>query len=105
MVKLPLTRFFVFLNDLLHQPVKVVVICCMMAFLNLVIDGTLLNLWSLHRNSSQIVSDITETSIELSKLDNKINQSSDPQFIEEQAVNRFNMASQGDLIFLFHDKE
>ena len=98
-------HFFQFLNRFLHQPTKVLIFCCALAFVNLVIDGSLLRLWSLYRDSHEISENILKIKTESKELAWKIRRASDPDFIEIEARNRFDLASEGDLIFIFSDED
>ena len=105
MIRLLLVRFFSSLHDFLHSPVKVLAICFALAFVNLVLDGSLFQLWGLHRDSYELRENMQRVKADSQKLAMKIKRASDPDFIELEARDRFDLASEGDLIFVFSDEE
>lgn len=98
-------RFFHWLNDFMNHPLKVIGVCLAVAFVSLVLEGSLLQLWSLHRDSQDLNQRIGKIRDETKKLTMKIKRSKDPTFIELEARNRFDLANEGDLIFVFADEE
>ncbi len=77
------------------------IFCMAFAFVHLVLDGTLLRLWALHRDQGLIQNKISDLLLESEKLQIKIDQSFDPNFIEQQARDRFDLVSEGELVFVF----
>lgn len=99
-----LVRFFQWLNDLMHHPLKVIMLCLGLAFASLVVEGSLLQLWSLHRDHEDLGRRISRMQEESQKLAMKIQKATDPSFIELEARNRFDLVNEGDLIFVFSDE-
>ena len=98
-----LIRFFHWLGDLLHRPARVAWICVSIAFINLILDGSLFQLWSLHRDFDQIQVKSQKIIKESKQLDEKIARASDPSFIEREAREKLELVDEGDLVFVFTD--
>ncbi len=90
-------------SDFIHQPVKVLTVCLVLVFVGLVLDGTLFRLWALHRDSRELIHKMQVISHQTSDLRHQIGRAEDPKYIELQARQRFDLASEGDLIFVFSD--
>lgn len=97
--------FFSAVNDFLHRPWVVLWTCLGLAFVNLVLDGTLLRMWSLHREFDSLQTSSIALEQELKTLDLKIKQATDPAFVEREARDRFDLVGAGDLVFVFADEE
>ncbi len=94
-----------FVTELLQRPVQVFSICLFLLFVGLILDGSLFRLWVLHRDSIDIEHKIKTVRAATGELQMKIKKAKDPQFIEIQARDRFELAEEGDLIFVFSDEE
>ena len=94
-----------FVSDTLNRPLKVVVICSFLIFVNLVLEGSLLRLWSLHREQGDLIQRQAKLSQESKDLKMKIEKASDPAFLEREARDRFDLVQEGDLVFVFSDGE
>ena len=100
-----LIGFFRGLNNLLHAPQKVIVVCLALVILNLVIDGSLFRWWSLHRDYKVIQQNIQSLEIQNTKLKSQLQKAKDPIFMEREARDRFDLVSEGDLVFVFSEEE
>ena len=90
---------------LAHQPFQVLTICLVVVFVGLVLDGTLFRLWSLYRDAELLNRKTQVTAREADELQMKIVKAKDTDFIGLQARERFELAGEGDLIFVFADEE
>lgn len=97
--------FFRLLKVLLDNPLKVLWLCLALAFVNLVLDGSLLRLWSLHRDHKQIQSQITEIKSKTEIMQVKLAKASDPAFIQREAIDRFDLVGEGELVFVFSEED
>ena len=89
------------IRNFFHRPFYVLVICSVFLVFNLLIDGTLFQIFSLGRDL-RIIQNRTQDLQEKNKMINrKILRSSDPDFIEEEARERLDFSEEGDLIFIF----
>lgn len=100
-----LIGFFHGLNDLLQAPQKVIWICLGLVALNVVLDGSLFRLWSLHRDQVAIEQNIANLEQQNQDLKKRLLRAKDPAFLEREARDRFDLVSEGDLVFVFSDEE
>jgi cell division protein FtsB len=105
MVRRLLVGFFHGLNNLLHTPQKVIWICLGLVALNLIIDGSMFRLWALHRDYKSIQENIVTLEQQNQKLKIQLQKANDPVFLEREARDRFDLVSEGDLVFVFSEEE
>lgn len=105
MVRSFLIGFFRGLNNLLQAPQKVIFLCLVLVILNLIIDGSLLRWWSLTRDYASIQKDIQTLEQQNAKLKVQLQKAKDPAFLEREARDRFDLVSEGDLVFVFSEEE
>ena len=79
------------------------IFCGTLAFVSLIFEGTLFQLWSLHKGHGEIQQKIAQLKVESKALGLKIDKTSDPSFLEMEARNQFDLANEGDLIFVFSE--
>ncbi len=103
-VKRLLIGLFRGLNNLLNAPQKVVWVCLGLVVLNLVLDGSLVRLWSLRRDYDSLQSNIQSLNNQNQKLKSQLIKAKDPVFLEREARDRFDLVSEGDLVFVFSDE-
>jgi hypothetical protein len=89
---------------LLHQPLKILLICLFFAFASLMMNGTFLQLYRLHRDQAVINEQIEATRLQIVDLDKQLKMAKDPVFIERQAMDNYDLASEHDLVFVFSDE-
>ncbi|MGE0762546.1 MAG: septum formation initiator family protein [Bdellovibrionales bacterium] len=97
--------FFAAVHDFIHRPWVVLWTCLALAFVNVVMDGTLLRIWSLNRDVQQLSSSSNDLKKEITDLNHRIKQATDPSYVEREARDRFDLVSEGDLVFVFTDEE
>lgn len=97
--------FFRWLNSIIHRPLKVLWFCLALAFVNLVVDGSLLRLWGLHRDFSSTQDKIKNLTTQSAEIDKKLVKAADPSFIEREAIDRLDLVNEGDLVFVFSDED
>ncbi|RME17500.1 MAG: septum formation initiator family protein [Bdellovibrio sp.] len=97
--------FFVFLNKLLHQPLKVLFICLAVLFFSLIIQGHLFQLWRLHQSAQKLQQTIKTVRHQTHVLENKVKNASGLHFIEMEARERYDLVRKGDLVFVFPNEE
>ena len=105
MVRRFLFGFFQKLHQLLQAPQKVIWICLGLTVLNLVLDGSLFRLWSLNRDQTSIQEKIEILQAKNTELKNRLKKVKDPAFLEREARDRFDLVSEGDLVFVFSEEE
>lgn len=104
MVRSFLVGFFRGLNNLLQTPSKVIWICLALVVLNLVLDGSLLRLVLLYRDQAEIQKNVSALSVQTEGLKNRLKHAKDPAFLEREARDRFDLVSEGDLVFVFSEE-
>lgn len=92
-------------NGFINKPLKVLTVCVSFAVIGLIFDGTLFHLWSLYRDSSELKQKTQMTLLNTKELKTKISNANDPQFIELEAHERFELAGENELVFVFSDQE
>ncbi len=91
------------LTNFLNRPVRVFWFCVCVLAANVLLDGSFLQLWSLHRDHHRLAGRIEESKGRLKNLEFRIQKAQQPQFIERQARDQFDLVKEGDLIFVFSD--
>ncbi|MCM2282601.1 MAG: septum formation initiator family protein [Bdellovibrionaceae bacterium] len=91
------------LNHILHHPLKVLWICLFFGVASVLLDGSFIHLWRLNRSRQQLEARIDEGQARLKQLEFRIDEAQQPQFIERQARDQFDLVKEGDLIFVFSD--
>ena len=104
-VRRVLVGFFAGLNQFLQKPQKVIWVCLGFIVLNLVVDGSVFRLWALHRDYHTIQNEILSLKQGNQKLKTQLAKAKDPAFLEREARDRFDLVSEGDLVFVFSDEE
>jgi cell division protein FtsB len=99
-----LTNFARTLNNLSNQPMKIFWICLCLAIASVLFDGSFIHLYSLHREQNDLALRIEESKVKLKQLEFQIQESQQPQFIERQARDQFDLVKEGDLVFVFSDE-
>lgn len=103
MIRRYVAGFSSLISDFLNRPFRVLLACLLLVFIGLVLDGTLLRLWGLHRDSQDLEQRMSKIEEMTDQLNFKIKLAQDPSFIELQARDRFELVEEGDLIFVFSD--
>jgi cell division protein FtsB len=99
-----LVGFFTGINRLLQQPQKVVWICLVLVVLNLVIDGSVFRLMGLYREDAKIRRNLELVQNQNQDIRERLHKARDPAFIERVARDRFDLVSEGDLVFVFSEE-
>jgi cell division protein FtsB len=99
-----MTKFGRWLHHQLHSPFRVFISCLIFAGVSLLFNGGLLNLYSLHRDHQHMFQRIDEVRAQIIDLDMQIKRSKDPTYIEHQALDRYDLVEENDLVFVFADQ-
>lgn len=91
-------------NELFYHPVRVLWICVILVVGGLILDGSALRLWGLHRDHQVISTRIEEARRRSRQLEFRIQEAQQPEFIERAARDQFDLVKEGDLIFIFSDE-
>lgn len=90
-------------RDLAHHPLKVFWLSVAGAAIGVVLDGTAIRLWSLHREHDSIEQRISDAKVRSKKMEFRIHEAQSPEFIERAARDQFDLVKEGDLVFIFSD--
>ena len=90
-----------FITQFLYQPYLVFLCCLGFLFVNLVLDGTVFQVFRLSRDLRVIQNRITDIEEKNKDLEEKIKKADDPDFIKKELRERLDYTEEGDLIFLF----
>lgn len=90
--------------QLLNQPLKVFWICSAVCFASVILDGSFIRLWSLHREASALEEKISAAKGNADQLALKIKEAQQPAYIERQARDQLDLVKEGDLVFVFADE-
>ncbi|MFN7729640.1 MAG: septum formation initiator family protein [Bdellovibrio sp.] len=91
------------LHVLLKQPLKVFAFCFVFAFGSVLLNGALTNLYGLQRDREALTNQMVKIEADIKHLDGKLKRAKDPAFIERQALDSLDMASDHDLVFVFSE--
>lgn len=72
---------------------------------NLVTDGSLFRLWGLYRDHERLQENIEQLKSHSTELRSKLQKAREPAFLEKEARDRFDLVSEGDLVFVFTDEQ
>ena len=95
--------FFNHLNRLLHQPLRVFLLCLVVLFLSLIVKGSVFQLWGLHRDFKDLKVETAKLEDLTKEVEMKIERVSDPSYLELEVRKRFDLVNKGDLVFVFSE--
>ncbi len=98
-------NFFKYIDQWIHRPKLILIFCGILIFFNVVFDGTLFQIRTLYLQKRALTKKSVEINTKNEVLVNKIQQLSDPKNLEKEVRNRFDLAGEGDLIFIFPEDE
>lgn len=79
-------------------------ICLVLIVFNLIIDGSLFRLWSMHRDYKKIQNNIELLKQKNDEVKAHLARAQDPAFLEREARDRFDLVQEGDLVFIFSEE-
>ncbi len=89
------------LNDFLNNPRRVLIVCLVFVLVALLFDGTLIKIWKLNQDIAKLENNIIDVGQANRNVRMQISQANDPQFIEREARDRFDLVEENDLVFVF----
>ena len=89
----------------LQKPSRVLALCLILAGCNIILDGSFFQMRKLYLNKKNLNHKIEEIQKKNQVLLKKLNNLSNPRHLEKEARERFDLAEQGDLIFIFPEDE
>lgn len=93
------------ISDLFHSPFRIFLISSFLVVGGLVVDGSLFRLWRLHRDSSEIDRKMSVLKVDTEQIELNIKRGHDPNFMELEAREKFDLANEGELVFVFADSD
>lgn len=101
MVRVKIIRFFEKIYDWLNSPSKILVLCLLGGSFSVIFDGTLYQVWRLHKTHEIQAARIQSMQKQIIDYQGKIARANQPEFIEAEARKKLNLAEEGDLVFIF----
>ena len=89
---------------MLNYPGLVALICMLVAIAHLLLDGTLLQIWSLQQEKHNLERRIAQGASEMYLLTAQIQSAQKLEYVERQARDQLELVQDGDLIFVFSDE-
>lgn len=97
--------FFRSINSLLYRPTRILWVCAFLIAINMIADGSLFRLWGLYRDNGRLEQSIDLLKTRSSELRSRLQKAREPSFLEKEARDRFDLVSEGDLVFVFTDEQ
>jgi cell division protein FtsB len=94
-------QFGNWIRDFLNHPRRVALVCLLFVILSAVFNGVLWRLWALHRDQDRRQHEMLVAQQSIVHLKTQLEQARDPAYIERQARDRLDLASEKDLVFVF----
>lgn len=92
-------------REWLQHPARVLLVVGSLAFVAVLLDGTLFRLWSLDRDHDRLVARIESLRLSIRDKEKRLAESNRPEFIERQAREQLDLVRDGDLVFIFSDSD
>ena len=87
----------------LDQPKKVLMTCTIVLVVGLIFDGTLFHLYGFYQQEDRLKAQIQAVQNETMTIQQQLEKTKDPQFVERLARDRFDMVADDELIFVFDE--
>lgn len=92
-------------HQILHTPMKVFWGCFTFVAVSLLLNGSLLRLYGLHRDELRLKVQTQQVNASIIDLDRQLTQARDPAYLERQAMDRYDLADENDLVFVFSEDQ
>jgi hypothetical protein len=92
------------IHRFLNVPAKVFWLCMGFVAVSLVLNGSLLRVYGLHRDEARIRAQTSQMNAQILDLNGQLRQAQDPVFMERQALDRYDLVDENDLVFVFADE-
>lgn len=99
-----MSKFGSWLHQQLYSPFRVLICCLSVAFFSLLFNGGLLNLYSLRRDFTHLNEQMDSVRAQTLELELQLKRARDPSYIEHQALDRYDLVEENDLVFVFADE-
>ena len=98
-------KVFQYVDQWLKRPKLIMGFCIVLILFNIIFDGTLFQMRKLYLQQKTLKQQTLEIQTKNDILVEKMKKLSDPKYLEKEVRNRFDLAGQGDLIFIFPEDE
>ena len=98
-------KIFQYVDQCLKRPKLIMGFCIVLILFNIIFDGTLFQMRKLYLQQKTLKQQTLEIQTKNDILVEKMEKLSDPKYLEKEVRNRFDLAGQGDLIFIFPEDE
>ena len=92
-----------FVHRQLYHPARIFLFSLAFVGVNFIARGSLLNIYGLHRDQKTLQTQMEQTRAQIVQLDVDLRRTQDPIFMARQAVDRYDLADENDLVFVFAD--
>jgi cell division protein FtsB len=96
-----LVRVLEAIQNFIHDPKRVFIVCLFFVLVTLLADGTLIKIWGLNQDILKVQSSLSQVNVEIEKVEKQIHQANEPAYIEREARDRFDLVEDNDLVFVF----
>jgi hypothetical protein len=90
--------------DFVGSPKRVFGWCVGLVCASVLLNGSLVNLYRLKTDKIKLEKDISESQIEIQRIERSLRSVRDPDYLEKQALDKFDLADENDLVFVFSDE-
>ena len=88
----------------LYHPKRILIFCVLFAVGSLIFNGGFYSLYSLHRDHNRLNDQMVLLEKQIVEMDQQLRLARDPEYIERQARDRYDLADEQELIFVFADE-
>lgn len=89
------------LKNILNRPGRVLIWAVMLAALYVGLDGNLYRIYEIRADQGRTRQEIRTLKSQLGQIRRSMSDFKDPRFLEREALERFDLAGEDDLIFVF----
>ena len=93
------------IEKILMSPQIIFGVCSIVVIFHLITDGTAMKIWKLSQKKANLVENINNFRKKSSDISLEIKKHYMPSYLEEIAIEHFDMAEANDLIFVFSQKD
>lgn len=94
-----------FLNNFLYHPSRVFILCVIMGFLGVTLDGGLAKYWSLKKTEQELSERISSIQMASDQMRSQIENTKEVSFIERQAREHLDLVNEDEIVFIFSQDE
>ena len=94
-------NFLILAKKFFNRPLWVLLLSCALVGAHLIFDGSFLQMWRLYNSRQALEYRIKDLQTKNGLVEERLKKLSDSDFLEKEVRNRFNLAGEEDLIFIF----